>query len=483
VTTATDVTATAGYTIEPGSFRDRTARVFYADGAVYRGLTALALEEWKMVSVAPFFKSATAKGQIVATETVDSSLLEHFSLPAEWKAVLRHQTLRFITYPYEWCFGMLKDAALLQLELLAAALDQGITLKDATPFNIQWAGTNPVFIDTASFVRWRRGEPWAGYRQFCRMFLYPLMLQAYKGVPFQARLRGRLEGIDADECRRLMSFRDLIRPGILTHVVAQRRLEQQYGASDRNIKKELQHAGLDSEIITGATGRLVKLTRGLDWSPRVSAWSDYACCNTYDEEASRTKERFVEAVVRAKRRHLVWDLGCNTGRFAKVAAKHADYVVAVDSDHESIERLYRELRQGGNANILPLVADVADPSPALGWRGRERLPMLDRGQPDLVLCLALIHHLAITSNIPIADVLAWLAQLGADLVIEFPTPEDPMVQRLLRNKDQRYDDYCVDNFETFLAKDFRVQEVLALPSGTRILYHALPRHRSVRSIS
>jgi SAM-dependent methyltransferase len=473
VTTVASAISVSPCTIDPGSFRDRTARVFHAEGAVYRGLTATALEEWETVSATRFFTEAVTGGRIVATETVASSTLDRFDLPAEWRAVLRHHTIPFVSYPYEWCFGMLKDAALLQLELVADALPQDIALKDATPFNIQWTGAAPVFIDVASFVRRRAGEPWTGYRQFCRMFLYPLFLQAYKGVDFHAWLRGRLDGIESHQCRRFMSWRDLIRPGVFTHVVAQSHLEKRYGPTSRDIKKELREAGFDKQIIANAVTGLEELVRKLDWAS-PSAWSQYVSDNSYDQGDSIAKERFVEAVVRGKPRRLVWDLGCNTGRFAKIAATHADYVIAVDSDHESVERLYREVRHEGRRNLLPLVADVADPSPGLGWRGKERVPLADRGRPDLVLCLALLHHLAITSNIPIADLLEWLAELGGDLVIEFPMPDDVMVKRLLRNKDQQYSDYSLEYFEASLARRFHVHERLVLASGTRVLYHATP---------
>jgi SAM-dependent methyltransferase len=369
---------------------------------------------------------------------------------------------------------MLKDAALLQLELLVAGSADAITLKDATPFNIQWNGVKPVFIDVTSFVRSRVGTPWAGYRQFCRMFLFPLMLQAYKDVAFHPQLRGRLEGIEAAECRHLMSWRDLLRPGILTHVIAQSHLERQNGTSARDIRGELHQAGFDTRIAAATVARLQKLVRRLTWSPPASTWSEYADHNSYEPDAALAKERFVESVLRVKGRRLVWDLGCNTGRFSKLAGRHADYVIAVDSDHASIERLYQELTHAGTPNVLPLVGDVADPSPALGWRGRERLPMLERGRPDLVLCLALVHHLAITANIPVADLVDWFAEIGGELVIEFPLPDDPMVKRLLLNKDQRYDDYCAEYFETSLQRRFRIRERLTLPSGTRILYHAIP---------
>ena len=463
--------------IEPGSFRDRTARVFYRDGSVYRGLSASAWDEWQSVSDASFFKQAIEGGKVVATTAAVPPSAGRVGLSHEWVGVLEHQRIPFITYPYEWCFGMLKQAALLQLQLLETALADGFTLKDATPFNVQWIGPSPIFIDVASFVRWTPGQPWAGYRQFCRMFLYPLLLQAYKGISFHPWLRGRLDGIDAQDCRRLMTWRDMLRPGVLTHVVAQSRFERHYAGTGRAIRRELQQAGFQKNLIARNLAHLKTLVAGLEWKPPASAWSGYVDCNSYDREDAAAKERFVEALLASRTPRLVWDLGSNTGRFAKIAARYADHVIAIDSDHESVERLFGELRQGAAPNVLPLVMDLSDPSPGLGWRGFERQPLLQRGRPDLVLCLALVHHLAITANIPIADLVDWLAEIGAGLVIEFPTLDDPMVKRLLLNKDQVYSDYCVEYFEAALGARFDVRDRVALPSGTRILYYASPREQ------
>jgi SAM-dependent methyltransferase len=464
-----------GYRPEPGSFRDRSARVFYVDGTVCRGLDRSAWEEWQALVQTSFFQRSLADGRIVETEVADAAGRSDAVPSAEWSGVLRHRAIPFVTYPYEWSFGMLQDAALLQLELLAAALDEGMTLKDASPFNLQWRGSRPVFIDVASFVRYRAGEPWTGYRQFCRLFLYPLLLHAHKQVPFQPWLRGRLDGIDADECRALMSFRDLLRPGVFTHVVLQSRLQHHYGSNGHNVKRDLKRAGFGRAMIAANVAQLHKLVRALRWVPGASGWSEYVDQHNYDQSDAQVKEEFVERVLGERRRSLVWDLGCNTGRFSRIAEKYADYVVAVDSDHASVERLYQSLKVSGSVKVMPLVLDVTDPSPDLGWRGLERRAMLGRGRPDLVLSLALVHHLVITSNIPLADIVEWFRELGGEVVVEFPTRDDEMVKQLLRNKDQAYEDYHTEFFEACLANHFELCQRIVLPSGHRIIYHVKPR--------
>jgi ribosomal protein L11 methylase PrmA len=459
--------------IEPGSFRDRTARVFRANEEIYRGLTATASEEWRAVDQSQFFRRAIERGAIVQTQMVER--LQWPEGSGKWEAVLHHERIPFISYPYEWCFSMLKASALLQLELLNEALVDGIILKDATPYNVQWKGTEPVFIDVTSFVRWRAGEPWAGYRQFCELQLYPLFLQAYKGVPFQPWLRGRIDGIEAGDMAKLLSWRDWLRAGILTQVVVQDRLQRRFASRTQHVRRELKEAGFQKSIVVATIGRLRRLVEALGWTPGPSTWIDYAIHNSYDDESARMKEAFVERHVSRRRGGVVWDLGCNTGRFSRIAARYADLVIAVDSDHASVERLYRGLKAESVRNILPLVGNVADLSPALGWRAMERQAFVDRNRPDVVLCLALLHHLAITANIPIDDLVRWLHDLGAELVIEFPVPRDQMVQQLLAAKDQSYDDYTLESFESSLATYFEVRERMPLPSGTRVVYHALPR--------
>jgi SAM-dependent methyltransferase len=388
-------------------------------------------------------------------------------------AVLRHERIPFVSYPYEWPFGMLRDAALLELDLLLAALDEGLVLKDASPYNVQWRGTKPVFVDVGSFERLREGEPWAGYRQFCTLVLYPLLLQAYKGVPFQPWLRGSLEGIEPAQMRALLGFRDRFRRGVLTNVVLHAKLESRY--ADREVKTDLKKAGFRAELIRANARKLRRLVERLEWSPGRTAWSAYGEENPYDEADAAAKEAFVQEASGARRRRLVWDLGCNDGRYTRLAAREAKYAVAVDADAAVVEALYRTLHAEGSRTILPLVGNVADPSPGLGWRGAERTPLAERGKPDLTLCLALVHHVALSSNVPVPAFLDWLAELETELVIELPTREDPMVQRLLARKGPGANpDYGTEAFERSLAERWQVERREVLPSGTRILYRATP---------
>ena len=455
---------------EPGSFRDPDTKVFHHDGALFRCLTERALADWTRLAATDFYARFTADGGLIPTEqVVDRTRLPN--LGPRWAAVLEHQRVPMVSYPYEWPFGMLRDAALLQLDLTLAALDEGMTLKDATPFNIQWR-SRPTFIDVGSFTAYEPGEPWAGYRQFCEQFLYPLFLQAYRNVAFHPWLRGCLEGIGAEECRSLLSLRDYLRPGVLADVYLHAKAQARYQATARDVKRDLRAVGFGAQLIKKNVARLRRIVERLRWSPRRSTWSHYEHEHTYETDDLGAKADFVHRVLAPRRWSLVWDLGCNIGTYARLASEHADYVLALDADHVVIDRLYHALAAERGTTILPLVGDVADPSPGLGWRGLERRPLADRGSPDLILCLALIHHLVIGRNIPLGELIAWLAGSGADLVIEFVGRADPMVERLLRHRDSQELDYSRAAIEAALRQHYASLTEETLASGTRTLYYA-----------
>jgi hypothetical protein len=450
------MTTTPSRTPEPASFRDPEARVVYSpEGEVLRELSARGRQDWEALESARFFRRALEDGRVVPTEEIEPGLL-------------RHERLPFVSYPYEWPFEMLREAALLQLGLLDEALAEGFVLKDGSPYNVQWRGSEPVFVDVGSFERLRKGEPWAGYRQFCALFLYPLMLQAYRGIPPQAWLRGSLEGIEPSEARALLPR---FRRGVFTHVVLHDRLEAKHADRERDVRSELKAAGFKKELIQANVRRLRKLVGRLSPKRGRSEWAGYRDAAPYSDEDATRKERFVADAGPAG---FVWDLGANDGRFSRAVG--AEYVLAVDGDERVAGDLYTALRAEESKTILPLVIDLADASPDRGWRGLERRRLEERGRPDLVLALALVHHLAIGRNLPFAELVSWLRSLGSRLVIEFADRDDPMVKRLLAAKrSETHESYGREEFERALAAGFEVERREELGSGTRALYLAKPR--------
>jgi len=459
---------------DAGSFRDPTSRVYVDGDTVWRGLSSVALADFAQLAASRFYAEALAAGDIVATERVDPPAgLDH------WAGALRHERVTTLSYPYEWSFEMLRDAARLQLRLTRAAVAERIITKDASSYNVQFRGTRPVFIDVGSFER-LRPEPWPGYGQFCELFLNPLVVQALTGVPFQPLLRGRVRGLSAGTTAALIGGRGKLTKGVFTNVRLLARAEERHASRDdeRDVKGELQRAGFGPALIEAQLKNMAKAIDGLSWDKDHSEWSGYSNRSHYTDLDLRAKADFVTAVVGAGARPaLVLDLGANDGHFSRTAlAAGAEAVVAVDNDDLVIDRLYRSLQAEGETRILPLVLDLSDPSPALGWRSRERPSFVERVRPDLVLCLAVVHHLALTNTVPLDEIVAFLREFDAPLVVEFPHRDDVMAARLLgRKRDGLFDAYDQPQWEAALAPRFAVEHQVTLPSGTRTLYAVAPR--------
>ena len=460
---------------DSGSFRDRSARVFASGEQIYRALSTEAYTNWQQVSNQPFFRQRSLNGQIVGTEELSPIERQKFSLPGSVAAVLKHERIPFISYPYEWSFTMLKHAALVHLEILADAVSSGLILKDASPYNVQFRGSHAVFIDLGSFAPMVPGEPWLAYRQFCELMLFPLLLQAYRGVDFQTILRSQLEGISAHQFIQWMRWIDLFRPGVFTNGWLQAALEKKTQATPTSTVRDLQSSGFNSQLIERMLKNLKRIIERLKWVPRQTQWTSYNDTLSHVAEDGQAKSEFVHQVCQSKHRRLVWDLGCNDGRYSKIASRQASTVVAMDQDHACVDRLFNTSLES-QSNILPLCIDLANMSPAQGWRGHERKRLEDRGRPDLVICLGIIHHMVLAANIPLPDVVDWLASLGGELILEFPSKQDAMVRALLRNKHDQYEDYSLEHLEFELQKHFRILQRQSLPSGERTLLHGVPYH-------
>ncbi|HEX5613747.1 MAG TPA: class I SAM-dependent methyltransferase [Acidimicrobiia bacterium] len=458
---------------EPASFRDPDSAVFYADGRVLRGLSERAAADWERLRATQFFPALLADGRVVGTEQVDGDAPPSPRGDA-WSLVLEHERVPVISYPFEWPFAMLRSAAELHLEILLAALGEGFSMKDGYAYNVQFRGALPTFIDVGSFEP--ATGPWPGYRQFCMTFLYPLLLQAHLGIAYQPYLRGAVNGLEPRDVAGMFKGLRKWRKGVFRNVVLHAAADKRVTTSTEQMKRQLNSAGFGVELAKATTSKLLKLVRKLDVGKRNTTWADYRDTCSYSDADALAKQAFVGAAVAETAPQLVLDLGANDGEYSRIAAQHAPHVVAVDGDEQVIDQLYRQLRAEGNDRILPLVMNLVDPSPGLGWRSRERAPFAERVRPDMVLSLALVHHLAISANVPLPDVIAWLHSFDAPLVVEFPHVEDPMVQRLLANKPAGlFDDYRIDAFAKLVEAAFDVRRREVLPGGTRTLFLATPR--------
>lgn len=460
---------------DPGSFRDPSGVVLYAGQRVLRALQEPAASAIGELFASGLLPSMIERGAVVGTRMLarDEERALYAALP-EAALILEHERVPFISYPYEWPFEALRAAALRTLEVLSDALDRGYVLKDATPFNVQFAGATPRIIDVGSFERLEPGRPWAGYAQFCRTFLNPLLLQSLAGVPYQPWLRGSLEGIDPSQLGALLPLRQKLRPDVALHVVAQGWLDRRAG-SWRGAESKVAGRRMPEGALRRLAGQLEgAVRRRKRRSGNRSHWVEYEAQCHYAPEATATKRAVVEGVLRERRPRVVWDLGCNTGQYSLLAARHARHVVAMDGDEQAVGVVYeRALRAA--PNVLPLVVDLANPSPDQGWAHQERRSLLSRGPADLALCLALMHHLVLGLGVPVGRFVDWLAASAREAVVEYVPPSDPQAQTLLRHRSGLVRLYDRAEFEHELARVFTVRAITPLPGCERVLYDVARR--------
>ncbi|WP_324751017.1 class I SAM-dependent methyltransferase [Sphingomonas sp. LY54] len=441
-------------TFEGGSFRDPSGRVLRHEQRVLRAVYASGAANLRAARESGVFDALIERGWLQPAEPLRASKSLDDLAPGavEW---LEHPALDFVSYPYEWCFSALKAAALHHLSFHLELLGNGFTLSDATAYNIQFHGTKPVFIDHLSIVPYEEGSAWTGQRQFGMQFLNPLYLWAKKGLAPHAWYRGALEGIAPEDLARLLGWRDRLSFTVLAHIVGPARFERsRVKQGTRAVsRRELR---LPRHRLVAILQSLRDYIAGLALPNQKTVWDDYAENNSYDEARREAKLGFVAEAVHTARPRQLFDMGCNSGDFSQAAIDAgAASVVGFDFDLGALERAFARF-DAVKAPVLPLWLDATNPSPAQGWAGAERKSLQERSAADMVLALALIHHLAIARNVPLDMAVDWLIGLAPCGVIEFPSKTDPMVQQLLRNRQDIFADYTEEAFLSHVAARARV---------------------------
>lgn len=460
--------------IDLGSFKDPDGGIVYKGKRVYRYFNAAGAAKFDALAASGLLDSLVSQQRVISVSPASHEAhTEIRSMVPGSTLIVEHPRIPFISYCYEWPFEMLKAAALMHLEVLLAALEQGFILKDATPYNIQFVGARPILIDIASFEPYQPGQPWIAYNQFCRLFLNPLLLQALMGVRFQPWLRGSMTGIAPADLGRLLSWRNKMKPGVFTNVLLQAWLERKF-TSWADLAGNVGASQIPRKSLVKLITRARSIIASLNPGYSGSSWVRYGEDNSYSEEDRVAKDSFVRSALEAQSPEIVWDLGCNTGRYTLMAAEYAEYVVAMDSDPESVGRLYHQAAEAGS-QVLPLVVDLLDPSPERGWSQLERRGIIERSPADTVLALALVHHLAVSGNIPLGLIVGWLARIGRACIVEFVPKDDPALQSLLRWRQDVFNDYSQTSFEKALGRHFMVARQCTLPGSGRVLYSCLPR--------
>ena len=459
---------------DPGSFKDPDGGILYLGERVYRYFTPESSGKFRALNESGLLDVLTQKQLLIGSKPVSETTAQKLRPAApEGSLFIEHPRIPLVSYCYEWSFHMLRAAALTYLEVQQTALEYGFVLKDATPYNVQFLGTKPILIDVASFEPYRDGEPWVAYSEFCRLFLNPLYLQALTTVGFQPWLRGSIQGIYPKDLSRLISWRRKLKPNVFINVALQAWLESRF-SKPGDISKIVSKPKVSKQHTGRLVSRLRGTVKGLKPQKRMSNWARYDEENTYSNEARMAKEEFVEKVLAGSNPGIVWDVGCNVGTFSLLAAKYARHVIAMDQDPDVIDILFERAR-AIDANVLPLVVDVLDPSPERGWAQVERRGILERGPADMVLALALTHHLAVAGNIPLPSIMTWLAKVGKAAIIEFVPKDDPAFQSMLRWREDIYSSYSRQAFEEAMNQHFEIAEQCDVSSSGRILYSVIRR--------
>jgi len=453
---------------EPGSFRDHRGRVFYVDDRVLRTVMPVAIDDFEFVRSSGLVDDLIADGLLVEESRADEALLGRAG--ADAALILEHPRIPFVSYPYEWSFAALKAAALLHLELHQRALRKNVTLTDASAYNIQFLGARPLFIDSLSLRKYVDGEFWAGHRQFCEQFINPLLLRSVVGLSHNAWFRGALEGISADELSRVLPWHSRLSWNILTHVFMQSRLQSSSSHSEAAVERarsrKLKKIGFE-EILYGLHRWISRLQPK---SRDATVWQDYALDNSYVDDEVARKRAFIADFVSGVTPGLLFDIGCNTGDYSVLALESgAGYVVGFDFDTGALDHAFRRA-QRDNLNFLSLHMDAANPSPSQGWMQHERRGFGERVQGDAIIALAVVHHLAISKNLPLDQVVDWIISMAPQGVIEFVPKSDPMVQRLLSLREDIFADYDEESFRSIVGTRARIIKSSDVSSGGRTLY-------------
>ena len=460
------------YQIESSSFQDPNSSVIWVGGRLFRYFDNKASEGFKKIIASGVLDYLIKQGLVISYFKPGQSDLNRVkTMVSHAVSIIEHPVIPFISYAYEWPFSMLKDAALLLLDVQLELLQAGFILKDGRSTNVQYVNGRPTFIDLGSIESYLDGNVWAGYTQFCHKFLNPLLFQTATGIPFQPLLRSNPAGIAPELLYRLLSWPARLRRGAFSHVTMQSWLNKLFADGTDTGLSSLQQARVSRSALIRQVHALRQTITGLKTGKCRSPWLEYDPSSSYPAEASRAKQEFVEARLAALSPQVVYDCGCNAGDYSLSAARYARLVVAMDFDPAVVDALYQRCR-GKQPNILPLVMDMTSPSPEQGWAQEEYHGLQQRGAADMVLWLALTHHLGLTYNIPLGKQVKWIASLGHNAIIEFVPVSDPMARTLVKwhNDPDVHYLYTREVLEEALPRHFTGTEVCHLPGSGRSLY-------------
>lgn len=450
------------------SFRDPSGFLFRSDGSLYRQVNRFYEDDYKKLMDSGLYDRLVKEELLISHEEVNLDPPE----PARAYKIIKPREISFISYPYEWSFSQLKEAALTTLKIQQIALEFGMSLKDASAYNIQFDSYAPVHIDTLSFEEYTEGKPWVAYKQFCQHFLAPLAVMSYTDVTLNQLLRIYIDGIPLDLASSLLPLRSRFKFTLLSHIHFHARTQKRFLRQNTDVDSI---ATTDKKMgrtsFLGLIDSLKSAIEGLSWKSEESLWSNYyGGSSNYSSVALESKKEILKKFLVETNPDEIWDLGANVGVFSRISSDEGIKTVSFDFDPACVEANYRKSVEKEEENLLPLMLDLTNPSPGIGWQNRERMSLLDRGPADTALALALIHHLAISNNTPFRKIANFFRELSNSLIVEFIPKEDPQVQKLLLNREDIFTDYTRENFESSFEEYFSIERVERIEDSKRTIY-------------
>lgn len=445
----------------PSSYRDPSGFIFLKEKTILRQVNLVYRDNYDYLIRSGLYQDLVNSKLIIPHEEINQKVLAKNAYK-----VLKPTNIPFVSYPYEWCFSQLKDAALATLKIQKKALKYNMILKDGSAFNIQFWRGKPVLIDTLSFQKYHRDQPWIAYRQFCQHFLAPLAIAHYTDMRLTQLQRIYLDGIPLDLASKLLPFKTYCNFSLLSHIHLHAKMQKHF-ASQSNLLKP---SSISMQGLVGIVDNLQKIIQKLKLKSTNTEWADYYSKTNYAAEAFEHKQNLISAFVSKLRPKIAWDLGANTGEFSRIISQKKILTISFDIDPMVVEKNYREAQKLNDPYLLPLILDLTNPSPSLGWENKERLSLVARGPADLVLVLALIHHLAISNNVPLKNLAGFFSQISNNLVIEFVPKDDSQVQKLLTTRKDIFPQYTQEDFEKTFSSLFKIRKKQKIKASKRTLY-------------
>lgn len=444
------------------SFRDPSGFLFIKDEELLRQINTSYKEDYELLMSSGLYKKLSSQKLLIPHQEVDS--LAFYS--EQGYKIIKPQKINIISYPYEWSFSQLKDAALLTLTIQKISLENNLSLKDASAYNIQFLNGRAIFIDTLSFEKYQEGQAWPAYKQFCQHFLAPLALISYKDLRLGQLSRLFIDGVDLDLASKLLPGSSKLNFSLLTHIHLHAKSQKHYA----NKKINTSQKKISKQALLALIDNLESAINKLKFPPAHTEWGEYYSFTNYSEDAFKHKKELVEEFLEELKPTNVWDLGGNTGIFSRLASDRGIPTICFDVDLIAVEKNYLYSRKNKERNILPLFLDLTNPSPNIGWANQERDSWQNRGPADTLMALALIHHLAISNNLPFDKIADYFSRLGNNLIIEFVPKGDSKVNKLLATRKDVFDNYNKESFEKEFSKYFKIKQTKNIPESKRALY-------------